>query len=335
MRERVFSGIQPTGGIHLGNYLGAIKQWVEWQDRYESIFCVVNAHAITTPKDPKILHEQTLQMATLLLACGIDPKKSKLFIQSQVDLHGALCWLLNCGVSMGDLSRMTQFKDKSLKSKSPLAGLFNYPVLMAADILLYQADCVPVGEDQQQHLELTRDIAMRFNKNFGTCFKIPKALIAPTGARVMGLDDPLVKMSKSHPGNLHALFLLDDPSLIAKKIKKAATDSLGVLRFDPKRPGIYNLLHIYAILSQQTPEQVEQAFEGMGYGAFKQALIEVVVEHFRPIREAYDQLSQAQDHVLQVLQEGLRAVQPIATETYQRAKTLMGLLWNCSLFCLP
>ncbi|WP_104753637.1 tryptophan--tRNA ligase [Helicobacter salomonis] len=326
MKERVFSGIQPTGGVHLGNYLGAIRQWVAWQDVYESIFCVVNAHAITTPKDPKILQEQTLEMATLLLACGIDPKRSKLFIQSQINEHGALCWLLNCGVSMGDLARMTQFKDKSAKEKSPLAGLFTYPVLMAADILLYQSDCVPVGADQKQHLELTRDIALKFNRDFGECFKVPKPLIENIGARVMGLDDPLVKMSKSHPGPLHALFLLDEPDLIAKKIKKATTDSLGTLCFDPERPGIYNLLNIYALLSQQSSAQVETQFEGKGYGDFKKALVEVVVETFSPIREAYARLQGDRDYVLRVLQEGLQAVQPIATQTYQRAKRLMGLL---------
>ncbi|MFC3848430.1 tryptophan--tRNA ligase [Helicobacter baculiformis] len=326
MKERVFSGIQPTGGMHLGNYLGAIKQWVDWQDRYEGIFCVVNAHALTTPQNPSALQEQSLQMATLLLACGIDPKRSKLFMQSQVNEHGALCWLLSCGVSMGDLARMTQFKDKSTKEKSPLAGLFTYPVLMAADILLYQTDCVPVGADQKQHLELTRHIALKFNRDFGECFKVPKPLIGDVGARVMGLDDPSVKMSKSHPGALHALFLLDEPDLIAKKIKKATTDSIGTLCFDPTRPGVYNLLNIYALLSQQESAQVEAQFEGKGYGDFKKALTEVVAETFKPIREAYTRLQAQRGYVASILQEGLEAVQPIAAQTYQHAKTLMGLL---------
>lgn len=326
MKRRVFSGIQPTGGVHLGNYLGAIKHWVDSQDRYDNIFCVVNSHAITLPQEPKVLRQQSLEMASMLLACGIDPKRSCLFIQSQVNEHGALAWLLDCVASIGELSRMTQFKDKSAQQESVGVGLFNYPVLMAADILLYQTDAVPVGEDQKQHLELARNLALRFNRDFGNCFKVPEPLIASSGARVMGLDDPCVKMSKSHKGAFHALFLLDDPDTIAKKIKKATTDSLGVLKFDKERPGIYNLLSIYEILSQKSRLEIETEFEGKGYGDFKKVLIEVVVERLKPIRKRYQQLQEDPDYVSSVLMHGLKTIQPIAQKTYQRAKDLMGLL---------
>ncbi|CCF81159.1 tryptophan--tRNA ligase [Helicobacter bizzozeronii] len=326
MKKRVFSGIQPTGGVHLGNYLGAIKHWVEQQDHYENIFCIVNSHAITMPQDPALLKEQSLQMAGMLLACGIDPKRSALFVQSQINEHGALTWLLDCVAGMGELSRMTQFKDKSEKAQSVSVGLFNYPVLMAADILLYQSDAVPVGEDQKQHLELARNLAIKFNRDFGECFKVPEPLIASSGARVMGLDDPLVKMSKSHKGAFHALFLLDPPDVIAKKIKKATTDSLGTLVFDPTRPGIYNLLGIYSILSQKSPNQVELEFEGKGYGVFKQALIDLLIATLAPIQEKYAQIQNDPAYVLGILQKGLEQVKPIAKQTYQHAKSLMGLL---------
>ncbi|GLH57896.1 tryptophan--tRNA ligase [Helicobacter ailurogastricus] len=326
MKARVFSGIQPTGGVHLGNYLGAIKQWVQAQDIYENIFCVVNAHAITIPKDPKELRQQSLEMATLLLACGIDPKKSSLFIQSQMDEHGALAWLLNCVAGMGELHRMTQFKDKSAKQEQVSAGLFTYPVLMAADILLYQTNAVPVGEDQKQHLELARNLAQRFNRDFGKCFEVPEPLIAASGARVMGLDDPTIKMSKSHKAPLHALFLLDTPDLIAKKIKKATTDSVGVVAFDPERPGIYNLLGIYENLSGQSPAQIEAEFQGKGYGHFKTALIELLSTTLKPIQENYQRLQENPDYVKQVLDEGCAKVRPIAQATYAKAKELMGLV---------
>ncbi|CRF47512.1 Tryptophanyl-tRNA synthetase [Helicobacter heilmannii] len=326
MKARVFSGIQPTGGVHLGNYLGAIKQWVQAQDTYENIFCIVNSHAITIPKDPKELRAQSLEMATLLLACGIDPQKSSLFIQSQIDEHGALAWLLNCVASMGELNRMTQFKDKSAKQGQVSAGLFAYPVLMAADILLYQTNAVPVGEDQKQHLELARNLAQRFNRDFGKCFVVPEPLIATSGARVMGLDDPSIKMSKSHKAPLHALFLLDTPELIAKKIKKATTDSLGVVAFDPARPGLFNLLGIYENLSGQSPEQIENEFQDKGYGHFKTALIELLVTTLKPIQENYQRLHANPDYVTQVLNEGCARVRPLAQATYAKAKELMGLV---------
>ncbi|WP_187844667.1 tryptophan--tRNA ligase [Helicobacter pylori] len=324
-KKRVFSGIQPTGQIHLGNYLGAIKHWVEMQDEYENLFCVVNSHAITLPIDPKFLKSQTYELVKLLLACGISPKQSGLFIQSEVDEHPALAWLLNCQVSMGEMQRMTQFKDKSLKNpKSVNVGLFNYPILMASDILLYQSDLVPVGEDQKQHLELTRNIAEKFNRDFGNCFKVPEPLIAKVGARVMGLDDPKVKMSKSHQGANHAIFLLDEPDIIVKKIKKAATDSMGVIAFDEKREGVFNLLNIYMLLSDESPENIEERFKNKGYGDFKKELAEVVIQSLKPIQERYREISD--DEVKAVLNGGVEKARPLARATYQKAKELMGLV---------
>ncbi len=324
-KKRVFSGIQPTGQIHLGNYLGAIKHWVEMQDEYENLFCVVNSHAITLPIDPKFLKSQTYELVKLLLACGISPKQSGLFIQSEVDEHPALAWLLNCQVSMGEMQRMTQFKDKSLKNpKSVNVGLFNYPILMASDILLYQSDLVPVGEDQKQHLELTRNIAEKFNRDFGNCFKVPEPLIAKVGARVMGLDDPKVKMSKSHQGANHAIFLLDEPDIIVKKIKKAATDSMGVIAFDEKREGIFNLLNIYMLLSNESPENIEERFKNKGYGDFKKELAEVMIQALKPIQERYKEISD--DEVKAILNHGVEKARPLAKATYQKAKELMGLI---------
>ncbi|GAA7641762.1 tryptophan--tRNA ligase [Helicobacter pylori] len=324
-KKRVFSGIQPTGQIHLGNYLGAIKHWVEMQDEYENLFCVVNSHAITLPIDPKFLKSQTYELVKLLLACGIDPNQSGLFIQSEVDEHPALAWLLDCQVSMGEMQRMTQFKDKSLKNpKSVNIGLFNYPILMASDILLYQSDLVPVGEDQKQHLELTRNIAEKFNRDFGNCFKVPEPLIAKVGARVMGLDDPKVKMSKSHKGANHAIFLLDEPDIIVKKIKKAATDSMGVIAFDEKREGVFNLLNIYMLLSNESPEKIEERFKDKGYGDFKKELAEVMIQALKPIQERYKEISD--DEVKAVLNCGAEKARPLARATYQKAKELMGLV---------
>ncbi|EJB49001.1 tryptophan--tRNA ligase [Helicobacter pylori] len=324
-KKRVFSGIQPTGQIHLGNYLGAIKHWVELQDEYENLFCIVNSHAITLPIEPIFLKSQTYELVKLLLACGISPKRSGLFIQSEVDEHPALAWLLDCQVSMGEMQRMTQFKDKSLKNpKSVNVGLFNYPILMASDILLYQSDLVPVGEDQKQHLELTRNVAEKFNRDFGNCFKVPEPLIAKVGARVMGLDDPKVKMSKSHKGANHAIFLLDEPDVIVKKIKKAATDSMGVIAFDEKREGIFNLLNIYMLLSDESPEKIEERFKNKGYGDFKKELAEVVIQSLKPIQEKYKEISD--DEVKAVLNCGAKKARPLARATYQKAKELMGLI---------
>ncbi len=325
---RVFSGIQPTGDIHLGNYLGAVKNWVDSQDLYDNIFCVVNSHAITVPQDPKILLQKTYDLCAMLLACGISPQKSILFIQSQVQEHTSLSWLLTCITPMGDLSRMTQFKDKSQKNpKQILSGLFNYPILMAADILLYQSNFVPVGEDQKQHIELARDIALRFNRDFGETFVIPEPLIQKEGARIMGLDDPTKKMSKSSSDKPnHSIALTDTPEAIVKKIKRATTDSEGVIAFDKNRAGIYNLLTIYQCLSKQTKEKIEAEFANQGYGKFKERLAEVVIEELRPIRSEYERLIKEREYLQGILSKGANIAQEIARATYAEAKNKMGLL---------
>ena len=326
-KKRVFSGIQPTGSIHLGNYLGAVKNWVDSQEEYENIFCVVNSHAITTKQDPEQLRQKTYELAAMLLACGIDTQKSHLFIQSQIDEHAALAWILDCNIPMGDMSRMTQFKDKSAKNpKNINVGLFNYPALMAADILLYQVDGVPVGEDQKQHLELTRDVAMRFNRDYGECFKIPEPLIPKVGARIMGLDNLESKMSKSHSGANHAIFLLDSPEAIMAKFKKATTDSHTTIVFDPTRAGLYNLLSIYEIFTHKSRESIEQEFAGKGYGQLKSAIAEVVIESLRPIRERYERLMGDEGYIREILAQGAQSVRPIASGTYERAKELVGLV---------
>ncbi|TLD97001.1 tryptophan--tRNA ligase [Helicobacter jaachi] len=326
-KKRVFSGIQPTGNIHLGNYLGAVRHWVDSQDEFENIFCVVNSHAITTRQNPKELQQKTYELAGILLACGIDVQKSHLFIQSQIDEHAALAWILDCNIPMGDMSRMTQFKDKSSKNpKNINVGLFNYPALMAADILLYQTHSVPVGEDQKQHLELTRDVAERFNREYGQCFIIPEPMIAKVGARVMGLDNPQSKMSKSAKGENHAIFLLDNPDVITRKFKKAVTDSQSGIVFDEKREGLYNLLCIYEIFTHKSRAEIENEFVGKGYGHLKTALAEVVIESLRPIQATYQKLQNEQGYIKSVLDKSADAIRPIAKATYERAKELVGLI---------
>lgn len=325
-KKRVFSGIQPTGNIHLGNYLGAVRQWVDSQDEYENIFCVVNSHAITTKQNPQMLLQETYKLTAILLACGIDTNKSSLFIQSQIDEHPALAWILDCHIPIGDMSRMTQFKDKSSKNpKNINVGLFNYPALMAADILLYQADGVPVGEDQKQHLELTRDVAIRFNREYGECFTIPEPIIPKIGARIMGLDNPESKMSKSAKGENHAIFLLDSPEVIQRKIKKAVTDSQSSITFDKSRMGLYNLLNIYEILTKKSRESIETEFESKGYGHLKSAIAEVVIESLRPIQERYAQIQNDQNYIQNVLDTSLQTIRPIAQNTYNNVKKLIGL----------
>lgn len=327
MKQRVFSGIQPTGKITIGNYLGAVKNWVYLQEKYDSIFCVVNSHAITTKQDPYLLREQTYDMVAILLACGIDPKHSSLFIQSEIDVHPALAWILNCNIPMGEMERMTQFKDKAQKNpKNINVGLFDYPALMASDILLYQTDLVPVGEDQKQHLELTRNVAQRFNRDFGECFKIPEPLIAKSGARIMGLDDPTSKMSKSNTAQNHAIFLLDTPKEIEQKIKKATTDSHSSIVFDPDRKGVYNLLCIYELFTQKSREEIEAEFIDQGYGVLKKRIAEEIISTLSPIQEEYFKIRHQIDYLTEVLKKGREKVQPIAEHTYQKTKEFVGLI---------
>jgi len=326
-RPVVFSGIQPTGQIHIGNYFGAIKQWVEGQDDAQNIFCLVDMHALTVPHDPQALRAQTIETATVLLAAGIDPAKSRLFVQSDVHEHGELTWYLSCVASMGQLNRMTQFKEKSQAQKGEVrAGLFLYPVLMAADILLYRTTHVPVGDDQRQHIELTRDIAQRFNATYGEVFVVPEAAVPKAGARIMGLDDPTKKMSKSAPGTLHAVRVLDPPERIRKTVMSAQTDSGRDVRLDRDRPGITNLLTIYMAATGSTPEQTEAHFAGArGYGDVKKELVDVLVETLRPLRERYEALAADPSAVRDILRTGADTVRPTAHATTAAVKRAMGV----------
>ena len=323
--KRVFSGVQPTGNIHLGNYLGALKQFVELQDDHECIYCIVDMHAITVPQDPKELRDHILDVAALYLAVGVDPKKSIVFVQSDVPGHAELSWVLTCNSYTGELSRMTQFKDKSKNKESAPTGLFSYPVLMAADILLYDTDIVPVGNDQKQHIELCRDIAIRINNKYKKTFVVPDGRFLKEGARIMALDDPTKKMSKSAE-NIHSrISLLEEPSKIRKSIMKATTDSDGVVRFDVEnKPGISNLLNIYSVLSGMTIPELEAKYEGKGYGDFKKDLVEVVVEALAPIKERYEQIRHS-DELIEILKDGAVRADAIAKQTMKRVKENFGL----------
>jgi tryptophanyl-tRNA synthetase len=325
-RERVFSGIQPSGAPHIGNYLGAIRHWVAEQDSFDNIYCVVDLHALTVPQDPNELRENVRQLAATLFACGLDPQRSALFVQSHVHEHAELAWLLNCVTPTGWLNRMTQFKAKAGDDRETAsAGLYDYPVLMAADILLYQTDAVPVGDDQRQHVELTRDIANSFNARFGEAFVEPRALIREAGARIMSLDDPEKKMSKSG-ADASYIALLDTPEVIRKKVARATTDSQRTIVFEESRPGIFNLLTIYQLLVGQSREQIEAEFAGKGYKEFKAALTESLVAALTPIRERYSQLVADPTELDRLLADGAERVRPIARETLASVKRRMGLL---------
>ena len=286
MAKRIFSGVQPTGNIHLGNYLGALRNWVALQHEYESLFCIVNLHAITSRQDPKLLAEQTKDLARIYLGVGIDPQISTIFIQSDVAEHAELTWILNCIARMSELERMTQFKDKARKQLENVGvGVFDYPVLMAADILLYQTDLVPVGDDQKQHLELTRDLAIRFNRDYGETFRVPEPYIPKVGARIMSLSDPTKKMSKSDDDVNGSVMLLDDADTILRKFKRAVTDSGTEIRFDASRPAITNLLTIFQLLTGQSPAEIETHFADKGYAQLKQQLADVTIEFLSPLQE--------------------------------------------------
>src|SRR6266705_6151191 len=292
MRKRIFSGAQPSGNVHLGNYLGALRNWVALQAEYESFFCIVNLHAITVAQDPKVLAAKTRELARIYLAVGIDLDISTIFVQSDVGAHAELTWLLNCITRMSELERMTQFKDKARKQQESVGvGFFDYPVLMAADILLYQTDLVPVGEDQKQHLELTRDIAIRFNRDFGETFRVPDAFIPTLGARIMSLSDPSKKMSKSDDDPNGCVMLLDDADTIRRKFKRAVTDSGTEIRFDETRPAVTNLLTIYQLMTTQSPDEIESHFVRKGYAQLKQELADVTVEFLRPFQERVQRIN--------------------------------------------
>lgn len=327
-RKVILSGVQSTGRLTLGNYLGAINNWVEMQEKYDCYYMIANSHSLTVRNNPEELRNNTLKILALYIAAGLDPEKNTIFIQSQVKEHAELAWILNCYTYMGELSRMTQFKDKSLKHKDNInAGLFTYPVLMAADILLYKANLVPVGEDQKQHLEITRDIAERFNKLYGDTFVIPEAYVRKETARIMGLQDPTSKMSKSATNLNDVIFLDDSEETIIKKIKKAVTDSENVVRFAPEtKPGVSNLMQIYSAITNKGFEEIEKDFEGKGYGDFKMAVAEVVVGKLKPIQEKYNELLENRDYLVKVYTEGKMKAEKIAIKTINEVKEKIGIL---------
>ncbi|WP_243291338.1 tryptophan--tRNA ligase [Bacillus sp. FJAT-47783] len=325
MLKTIFSGIQPSGTLTLGNYIGAMKQFVELQDDYNCYFCIVDQHAITVPQDRLELRKNIKSLAALYIAAGIDPEKSTLFIQSEVPAHAQAGWMLQCVAYIGELERMTQFKDKSAGKEAVSAGLLTYPPLMAADILLYNTDLVPVGEDQKQHLELTRDLAERFNKKYNDIFTIPEVRIPKVGARIMSLQDPTKKMSKSDSNQKGFISLLDEPKQIEKKIKSAVTDSDGIVRYDKeKKPGVSNLLSIYSILGNVSIEELEAKYEGKGYGEFKTDLAEVVVDALAPLQQRYHALINAEE-LDDILDRGAEKANRVAGKMIKKMENAMGL----------
>lgn len=322
---RVFSGVQPTGNIHLGNYLGALKQFVELQDDNECIYCIVDLHAITVEQDPEELKEHILDVAALYLAIGIDPKKSIVFVQSTVPGHTELSWLLTCSSYTGELSRMTQFKDKGKGKESAPTGLFMYPVLMAADILLYDTDIVPVGIDQKQHIELTRDLCNRVNNKYGETFVLPEGRYLKEGAKIMALDEPTKKMSKSAENELSRISLLDDEAKIKKAIMRATTDSDGTIKFDQEnKPGISNLMNIYTAFSDLSIEDIEKKYEGKGYGDFKKDLVEILVNGLAPMKQRFEEIRYS-DELIEILKDGANRANAIAEKVVERTKKNMGV----------
>ena len=326
-KARVFSGVQPSGGLHIGNYFGAIQRWAAEQNTHENIFCVVDLHAITVPQEPRVLQKRICETAAMLIAAGIDPTRSAIFVQSHLGgIHAELAWILNTLTPMGWLERMTQYKEKSLVNKERAsAGLFDYPVLMAADILLYQTNLVPVGEDQAQHVELARDMAQRFNAKYGEVFTLPRAVLPDAGSRIMGLDNPAKKMSKSDASAGHAVGLLDPPDAVRAKIAQATTDSENIIRFDQNRPGIYNLLVIYERLTGKTRARIEEQFAGKGYAAFKAEVAEALIVGLEPLQKRFRELMTDQTAVQTFLREGAGRVRPIADETLRAVKERIGL----------
>jgi tryptophanyl-tRNA synthetase len=324
----ILSGIQPSGALTLGNYIGAIRNWVQLQQDHDCLFMLVDLHAITVRQDPAELRQRCLEFLSLYIACGIDPEKNVLFVQSHVPQHAELAWVLNCYTYMGELNRMTQFKDKSQRhSENINAGLYDYPVLMAADILLYQSKFVPVGDDQKQHLELTRDVALRFNNLYGPVFTVPEPWIPKVGARIMSLQDPTAKMSKSDANSNAYISLLDDPDLVAKKIKRAVTDSGSDIRYEPgSRPGIANLMSIYAAITGQTLEQIEAAYQGKGYGAFKTDLAEITVNFIRPVQQRFHAVYDDREGLARILRQGAEKAQARAQPTLARVFDVLGFL---------
>lgn len=323
--KRILTGLQPTGEITLGNYIGAIRQVTKYQEEYDSYIFIADLHAITIPKEPEELRNNIKKLLNLYLACGIDPKKNKIFIQSDNEYHCNISWMLECNTYYGELSRMTQFKDKSRKNQSFTSGLLTYPVLMAADILAYDVDYVPVGIDQKQHVELARDLADRFNKKYGDTFKLPEPLITKEGTKIMDLQDPTKKMSKSSESKKGVIYLLDDLDIIRKKIMSATTDSDNYIKFDVEdKPGISNLINIYASLSGLNIQEVEEKFKDSNYGEFKKEVANLVVEKVSTIQEKYNELLKS-DKLEEILNDGIEAVRPMAKKKYEIMKQKLGL----------
>lgn len=326
-KKIIFSATQPSGKITLGNYLGALRNWVDLQDDYNALYCVADEHAITVRQDPAALRRQTLELFAQFIACGLDPDKSIIFIQSHVPQHAELAWTLNCYTMYGELSRMTQFKDKSAAHADNVnAGLFTYPSLMAADILLYQTDLVPVGEDQRQHVELTRNIAQRFNGIYGDVFTMPEAYIPKVAARVMSLSEPEKKMSKSSPNENSYILVMDKPEVILRKFKRAVTDSEGGIYRSADKPGVSNLIEIYAAVTGKTPEAVEQEFAGQGYGTFKPAVGEAVAETLRPIREETERLLADKGYLESLYRQGAEKAAALANRTLRKVQKKVGFV---------
>ena len=324
-KKIIFSATQPSGRITLGNYLGALRNWVALQADYNAIYCVADEHAITVRQDPAALRRQSLELYAQFIACGLDPEKSIIFIQSHVPQHAELAWVLNCYTMFGELSRMTQFKDKSASHADNVnAGLFTYPSLMAADILLYQADLVPVGEDQRQHVEITRNIAQRFNGIYGDVFTMPEAYIPKVAARVMSLSEPEKKMSKSSPNENSFVLVMDKPEAIMRKFKRAITDSEGGIYRSPEKPGVTNLIEIYSAVTGMTPEAVENEFNGKGYGVFKPAVGEAVVEALRPIREETERLLGDKGYLETLYRQGAEKAAALANRTLRKVHKKVG-----------
>lgn len=325
-KKRIFSGVQPSGNLHIGNYLGAIKNWVELQNEFDSIFCVVDLHAITVPQDPESLRKNIIELAKVYLACGIDPKKSAIFIQSHIKEHAELAWILNTIAKMSELDKMTQFKDKTQKGgrEGSAVGLYDYPILMAADILLYDTEKVPVGEDQVQHVELTRTLAKRFNSKFGEVFVVPEPILVKEGARIMGLDNPEKKMSKSAGSEYNYIALTDSAEVIRKKIKKAVTDSGSEIKYADDKPALKNLINIYSGFSNKSPKEIEKMYSGKGYVDFKNDLAEVIINALKPIQEKMNSLSD--EEVLKILEDGAKKVRPLAQKKMEEVKKKIGFI---------
>lgn len=325
-KKIIFSGTQPSGKLTLGNYLGALKNWVDLQEDYDCYYCIVDLHAITVPQEPKDLRNRTLEVLAQYIASGIDPEKNTLFIQSHVSAHTELSWVLNCIASMGELNRMTQFKEKSQKSISPSVGLFTYPTLMASDILLYGTDLVPVGEDQKQHLELARDLAGRFNTRYSDTFKIPEPYIPKVGARIMSLQEPTKKMSKSDENKNGFILLSETADETRSKIKKAVTDSIGEVNLSDDQPGIKNLLTMYSIFSGETIESIVDRYRGLGYGKFKEDTAEVIIEGLRPLREKYNYLMTNKDYLEEIYSSGAIKAENRARKMLRKVYKKVGFI---------